>query len=53
MLDEFNTDILERSYVFEDRTPLGSFSPKFTKHLQTDLREAASAGNAAIINRQD
>ena len=53
MLDEFNTDILERSYVFEDRTPLGSFSPKFTRHLQEDLRKAASAGNAAIVKRQD
>lgn len=53
MLDEFNTDILERSYVFEDRTPLGAFSPKFTRHLQAILREAASTGTAAIVKRQD
>ena len=26
MLDEINTDILERSYVWEDRTPIGTFS---------------------------
>lgn len=53
MLDEFNTDIFERSYAFEDRTPLGAFSPKFTRHLQTVLREAAAAGKAAIVRRQD
>jgi len=53
MLDEFNTDILERSYVFEDRMPLGSFSPKFTRHLQAILREAASTGNAAVVKRQE
>ena len=53
MLDEFNTDILERSYAFEDRTPLGAFSPKFTRHLQTILRQAASTGKATIVKRQD
>ena len=26
MLDEINTDILERSYVWEDRTPIGTFT---------------------------
>ena len=53
MLDEINTDVLERSYVFEDRTPLGSFSPKFTDRLRTALLAAARAGRAAIIDRQD
>ena len=53
MLDEINTDVLERSYVFEDRTPLGSFSPKFTDRLRTALLAAARAGRAAIVDRQD
>lgn len=53
MLDEFNTDILERSYAFDDRMPLGAFSPKFTRHLQTVLRAAAATGKAAVVRRQD
>ena len=53
MLDEINTDVLERSYVFEDRTPLGSFSPKFTDRLRAALLAAARAGRAAIVDRQD
>ena len=53
MLDEFNTDIFERSYVFEDRMPLGSFSPKFTEHLQAILREAAKTGNTVVVKRQE
>ena len=33
MLDEINTDILERSYVWEDRTPIGTFSSVFTSRI--------------------
>ena len=53
MLDEINTDVLERSYVFEDRTPLGSFSPRFTDRLRAALLAAARAGRAAVVDRQD
>lgn len=53
MLDEINTDILERSYVFEDRVPMGSFSPVFTDRLQRALLAAAKAGRAGIVDRQD
>ena len=28
MLDEYNSDVFERSYFFEDRTPLRAFGPK-------------------------
>lgn len=53
MLDEFNSDVFERSYVFEDRTPLGAFSPKFTAKLQGVLLAAAKGGKARVVNRQD
>lgn len=53
MLDEFNSDVFERSYVFEDRTPLGAFSPKFTAKLQGILLAAAKSGAARTVNRQD
>lgn len=52
MLDEINTDILERSYVFEDRTPMGSFSPAFADRLRQALLAAARAGRAGIVDRQ-
>lgn len=51
MLDEFNSDVFERSYVFEDRTPLGAFSPKFTAKLQEILLEAAKGGKARNVTR--
>lgn len=53
MLDEFNSDVFERSFVFEDRTPLGAFSSKFTARLQGTLLAAAKDGKARIVNRQD
>ncbi len=53
MLDAFNSDVFERSYVFEDRTPLGAFSPKFTARLQGILLAAAKGGKARAVNRQD
>ena len=31
ILDEINTDIVERSYVWDDRQPMGRFSPTFTE----------------------
>ncbi|MGR3433813.1 MAG: hypothetical protein ACU0CO_02805 [Shimia sp.] len=53
MLDEINTDILERSWLFEDRTPLGAFSPAFADAVRRALLAAAKAGRAGIVNRQD
>ena len=52
MLDEINTDILERSWLFEYRTPLGAFSPAFADTVRRALLSAAKAGRAGIVDRQ-
>ena len=50
MLDEINTDILERSYVW-DRTPIGTFSSVFTSKIQSSLIALARSGGASIVDR--
>ena len=51
ILDEVNVDVLERSFSFEDRTPLGRFSPGFTRQVQSALREARRAARLGIVGR--
>ena len=51
MLDEINTDILERSYVWEDRSPIGTFSSVFTSKIQSSLIALARSGGASIVDR--
>ncbi|MFP5510433.1 MAG: hypothetical protein ACLGIP_14905 [Alphaproteobacteria bacterium] len=51
MLDEINTDILERSYVWEDRTPIGTFSSVFTSKIQSSLIVLARSGGASVVDR--
>ena len=51
MLDEINTDILERSYVWEDRTPIGTFSSVFTSKIQSSLIALARSGGATVVDR--
>lgn len=51
MLDEINTDILERSYVWEDRTPIGTFSSVFTSKIQSSLIALARSGAASVVDR--
>lgn len=51
MLDEVNTDIVERSYVWEDRKPLGAFSPAFTAKIRVDLLALAKSGAAKLVDR--
>jgi len=51
MLDEINIDILERSYVWDDRVPLGAFSAAFTSKLRESLLALAKSGATAIIDR--
>jgi hypothetical protein len=51
MLDEVNTDIVERSYVWDDRKPLGAFSPAFTAKIRVTLLELAKAGAAKLVDR--
>lgn len=53
MLDEYNSDVFERSYVFEDRTPLGAFGPKFIAELQRILLNALRGRKVSTVNRQD
>ena len=51
MLDEINTDILEGPYVWEDRTPIGTFSSVFTSKIQSSLIALARSGGASIVDR--
>ena len=51
MLDEINTDILERSYVWDDRTPIGAFSSAFTSTIQSGLLALAKSGGASVVDR--
>lgn len=51
MLDEVNTDIVERSYVWDDRKPLGAFSPAFTAKIRVTLLGLAKAGAARLVDR--
>lgn len=51
MLDEINTDIPERSYVWEDRTPIGTFSSVFTSKIQSSLIALARSGGASVVDR--
>lgn len=53
MVDELNFDIFEKSYDFEDRTPLGTFGPSFTRQIQRLVLLAAKSGSAAIVKRPD
>lgn len=49
--DPINTDILERSYVWEDRTPIGTFSSVFTSRIQSSLIALARLGGASVVDR--
>ena len=51
MLDEINSDILERSWVWDDRTPLGAFSTAFTAHIRSSLLSLARVGTAKVVDR--
>ena len=51
MLDEINTDVLERSYFWDDRKPLGAFSAAFTTKVRSNLLALAKAGTAAVVDR--
>ena len=51
MLDEVNTDIVERSYVWDDRKPLGAFSPAFTVKIRVTLLALAKVGAAKLVDR--
>lgn len=50
-VDEINTDILEASYVLEDRTPRGQFSAPFTDLVINDVRAVRQAGKLSVSKR--
>ena len=51
MLDEINTDIVERSYVWDDRKALGAFSASFTNRLRADLLALVKSGGSSLVDR--
>ncbi|MBT9386877.1 type II toxin-antitoxin system PemK/MazF family toxin [Pseudooceanicola sp. CBS1P-1] len=51
MLDELNADILETSYVIEDRSPRGAFSPTFTDSILRGIQQVRAAGRLGLSNR--
>lgn len=52
MLDEINTDIIERSWVSEDLTLMGAFGPAFATQIRSSLLALTKAGQATITDRQ-
>ena len=52
VIDEVNVDVLERSFSFEDRTPLGRFGCGFTRQVQHALREARRATRLDLVPRR-
>jgi len=51
VVSELNADILEQSYVLEDRTPRGRFGPAFTKAVAGKIQEIRKAGKLKISGR--
>ncbi len=51
MLHELNADILETSYVIEDRSPRGAFSPAFTDSILRGVQQVRATGRLGISRR--
>lgn len=51
IVDEVNTDIWERSYYLEDRTPQGRFSEAFTRQVLQHLRLELSRNRHMVSRR--
>ena len=52
MVDELNVDILEASYVLENRTPLGQFSAAFTNMVIRRADEVRQARKISLSRRK-
>ena len=50
-VDELNADILEASYVLEDRTSRGQSGNMFTDMIITRAHEVRKAGKLSISSR--
>lgn len=51
ILDELNVDVLETSFVLEDRVPRGSFSPAFTDALLRAVQRLRAANTLNLSKR--
>lgn len=51
LVDELNADILEESYVLEDRAPMGQFSSAFTDMLIRAVQEVRRSGKLSLSSR--
>ncbi|MEP3033734.1 MAG: hypothetical protein ABJO67_05245 [Pseudoruegeria sp.] len=51
VVSELNSDILEQSYVLEDRTVRGQFGASFTKSVGRKIQECREAGKLNISAR--
>jgi len=51
VVSELNADIMEQSYVLEDRTARGQFGASFTKTVARRIQEIRKAGKLKISNR--
>ena len=49
---EYNVDIVERSYYFEPHVQLGSFSMSFVKQVQARMIEAVKARKSQSVSRR-
>ena len=52
VVSELNADILETSYVLEDRSPRGQFGPSFTKAVARKIQEIRNSGKLKISSRK-
>ncbi len=51
ILDELNADILEASYILEERSARGSFSPAFTDAILRGVQRLRFASRIRLSNR--
>ena len=52
VLDELNADILETSYVIEDRAPRGAFSAAFTDSILRGVQQVRTTGRLGLSSRR-
>lgn len=53
MLDEYNTDVIERSYSFEPGGKIGSFTPGFVRKVQAAFADALRNRTTKAVRRED
>lgn len=53
VLDEYNSDVIERSFYLIPEDRLGQFSARFLRHIQLAFRDVVRMGSASNIARAD